>query len=368
VNKIRFVAQKEFYHIRRDPRSLVIVIFMPIMMAFLYGYAINLDIENITIAVTDYDQTAASRELIAAFFESNYFTPSSEAPPPRDPESLFRSNKASAILTIPPGFSEALATGDTYQLGMTVDGADAILAAAVQNYSNVVLMRYLASRYPEGLTLPGIIISAHVAYNPDLKSSHFLVPGLIAIILMMISALLTSITIARERETGTLEQLLTAPVRTREILIGKLLPYVIIAFVDGILVLAFAMLVFSVPFIGSHLLLILFGLIYVATALSLGILISTFARTQQVAMMFALTLTVLPSVMLSGFIFAIKNMPIPLQLVSYLVSARYFIKIIRGIMLKGSSLEILAPQGLALIALMVILLAIATYRFKTSMS
>ena len=208
-------------------------------------------------------------------------------------------------------------------------------------------------------------LSQQVLYNPDLQSSHFFVPGLVAVILLMISALLTSITIAREKEMGTLEQLLTAPVSPAQILIGKLLPYIVIAFLDGLLVLVFAKLLFNVPFVGSLPLLLGFELIYVTTGLSIGILISTAVPTQQLAMQFALLLTMLPTIMLSGFIFAIKNMPVFLQILSHIVPATYFLKMIRGIMLKGSSFAVLAPQAGFLALLMLIFLFLAVKRFKT---
>jgi ABC-2 type transport system permease protein len=212
--------------------------------------------------------------------------------------------------------------------------------------------------------LPGVVISQQVLYNPDLKSSHFFVPGLIASILMMISALLTSITIAREKETGTMEQLLTAPVTPVQIILGKVLPYIGLALLDGVLVILFARFHFGVPFVGSVGLLFFFGVIYVIAALSIGILISTLVRTQQVAMMAAQLTTMLPSVMLSGFIFEIKNMPQVLQYVSYIVPARYFLLIIRGIMLKGSSLSVLWTEAIFLIVLTLILLTIAARKFE----
>jgi len=224
---------------------------------------------------------------------------------------------------------------------------------------------FMKDRLPPDFEMPGVTISQQVMYNPDLKSSHFLVPGLIAIILMMISALMTSMTIAREKESGTMEQLLTTPVKPREVLIGKLLPYVVIAFLDGILVLLFARLIFGVPFTGSHTLLLFFGLLYVTTALSMGILVSSLVNTLQEATMLAQLTTLLPAVMLSGFIFAIKNMPIVLQAISHLIAARYFNIIIRGIMLKGTGFAVLAPQAAALILLMVVLMTIAARKFKT---
>lgn len=365
MHKIKFIALKELYHILRDFRSLMIVLAMPVMMTFLYGYAINMDIENIVLSVVDMDHTAESRELTDRFYKSQYFSMAEEAPDMHDPEKILRSGAATAILFIRPGFGEALSRGDKFELGMSVDGSDASLANAVQAYSDAILVRFLLDRLPVGFDPPGITVSRQVLYNPDLESSHFFVPGLVAIILMMISALLTSITIAREKETGTMEQLLTAPVKPYQIMLGKLLPYIVIAFIDGVFVLAFAWLVFKVPFEGSYLLLLLFGLIYVATALSIGILISSAVKTQQVAMMIALTVTMLPSVMLSGFIFAIKNMPIVLQVVSRIVPATYFVTIIRGIMLKGTGIETLIAPAASLVGLMVLLLTFATMRFKT---
>jgi ABC-2 type transport system permease protein len=364
MQRLKFIALKELYHILRDPRSLAIVFLMPVMMTFLYGYAINLDVDNVVIAVLDQDHTTESRELVDRFYNSTYFSPPEKQAVLSDPEKLLRATEAEAVLFIKDGFGKALHQGEKFYLSLMVDGSDNALSAAAQSYSNQVLMQFLKDRLPAGYTLPGIQISLQVKYNPDLKSSHFFVPGLVAIILMMISALLTSITIAREKETGTMEQLLTAPVKTREILLGKLVPYTVIAFLDGTLILVFAKVVFGVPFVGSNLLLLLFGFIYVTTALSIGILISAMVNTQQLAMMFALTLTMLPSVMLSGFIFPIKNMPVFLQGLSYIVPARYFLVIIRGIMLKGAGLNVLLGQGAMLVLLMITFIFIAVKRFN----
>jgi len=368
VHRIRFIAQKEFYHIMRDFRSLLIVIIMPVMMIFLYGYAINMDIENVTLAIVDLDHSLESRQLTERFYRSPYFSRPDAEPDLNDPDRLLRSGRAAAILYLPVGFGRALTRGEDFELGMTVDGSDANLAAAVQAYSNGVLFEFLMDRLPPDFDIPGVRISQQVLYNPDLKSSHFLVPGLVAIVLMLISALMTSITIAREKESGTMEQLLTTPVKPREVLIGKLLPYVVIAFFDGILVLLFARLVFGVPFVGSHLLLLFFGLIYVTTALSIGILVSSLVSTLREATMLAQLSTLLPSVMLSGFIFAIKNMPFVLQALSHLVAARYFVVIIRGIMLKEAGFSVLIPQAAALILLMLALMTIAATKFSTRVS
>ncbi|MEW6051952.1 MAG: ABC transporter permease [Candidatus Zixiibacteriota bacterium] len=365
MRKIKFIAQKELYHILRDFRSLIIIFVMPVMMTFLYGYAINMDIEHIPLTIVDRDHTPESRALVERFYRSNYFYRPSHEIHLDDPEEMLRATRAAGILVIRPGFARALETHEEYTIGLIIDGSETSQAAAVQAYANALVNQYLRDRLPPGSTMPGVTISQQVLYNPDLQSSHFFVPGIVAIILLMISALLTSITIAREKEMGTMEQLLTAPVSPTQILVGKLIPYIIIAFLDGLLVLAFAKLLFGVPFVGSFVLLLAFELIYVTTALSIGILISTLVPTQQLAMQFALLATMLPTIMLSGFIFAVKNFPIPLQILSRIVPATYFLKMIRGIMLKGSGFTVLAPQAGFLLLLMVLFLVLAVKRFKT---
>ena len=364
MRKISYIARKELYHILRDPRSLIIIFVMPVMMTFLYGYAINMDIEHLALAIIDQDQTVESRALTDRFYHSTYFHRPKHEVDYRDPDQLMRAAEAAGVLTIRPGFERAVQGQQEFELGLTIDGSEVSQAAAVQAYSSALLTLYLQDRLPPGTALPGVRLSQQVLYNEDLQSSHFFVPGIVAIILLMISALLTSITIAREKETGTLEQLLTAPVSPGQILIGKLIPYIGIAFMDGLLVLAFAKFVFSVPFVGSFWLLMAIELLYVTTALSIGILVSTLVPTQQLAMQFALLLTMLPSVMLSGFIFAVKNMPVFLQAVSRIVPATYFLRVVRGIMLKGSGFEVLAPQAGYLLLLMTVFLLLAVRRFR----
>jgi len=375
MRKIRQIARKEFRHILRDPRSLIIAILMPVMMTFLYGYAINLDIKNIKLAIKDFDNTSVSRELAGKFYNSGYFIRAEAEPDISDPEEIFRRGEAVAVLVIRNGFGKtidalkynpqmALNSDSPFQVGLFLDGADANTAAAAASYSSIIVTEFMKRALPPDFEFPGVRIASQVLYNPDLKSSHFFVPGLIAIILMMISALLTSITIAREKETGTMEQLLTSPVTPRQIIIGKVIPYVFVALLDGVLVLAFGVFHFGVPFSGSVAALFLFGVIYIVAALSIGILISTLVSTQQLAMMGALLATVLPSVMLSGFIFDLKNTPVVLQALSHIVPARYFIAIIRGIMLKGADIGTLWLDAGALLCMSLILLGLAAKRFK----
>jgi ABC-2 type transport system permease protein len=365
MRQIKFIAQKELYHILRDARSLIIIFVMPVMMTFMYGYAINMDIEHIPMSIIDQDQTPQSRNLVERFYRSTYFYRPAHEFNYQDPDQIMRASHSAAVMFVRPGFGEAVRTGRSFDLGLTIDGSEVSQAAAVQSYSTALLNQFLQDQLPPRAEMPGVRLAQQILYNEDLESAHFFVPGLVAIILLMISALLTSITIAREKETGTMEQLLTAPVTPLQVLIGKLLPYIGIAFIDGLLVLAFAKVLFTVPFVGSFLLLMVIELIYVTTALSIGILISTAVPTQQLAMQFTLLLTMLPSVMLSGFIFAVKNMPLPLQVISRIVPATYFLKVIRGIMLKGSGFAVLAPQAAFLLILMTLLLVLAVRRFHT---
>lgn len=375
MRKIIQLSKKEIRHIIRDPKSLLIAIVMPVMMTFLYGYAINLDIRNIKLAIVDFDKTTQSRDLAERIYNTDYFVKALSPANITDPEAVLRRGDAIGVLVIREGFGELITTlrqnpqaalnaDEPFQIGLVLDGADANTAAAAASYSSIVINQFMNSYLPPEFKMPGVTISQQVLYNPDLKSAHFFVPGLIAVILMMISALLTSVTIAREKETGTMEQLLTSPVTPRQIIIGKVIPYIFLALFDGILVLSFAVFHFGVPVNGSITALGLFMVIYVSAALSLGILISTLVNTQQLAMMLALMLTVLPSVMLSGFIFETKNMPLILQGLSHIIPARYFIEIIRGIMLKGAHIKMLWDDAAALAAISLILLLIAARRFK----
>ena len=368
MRKTGFLIIKEIRHILRDPKSLAIVILMPLLQTLLYGYAVNLDTKNMRLAVVDEDRSVHSRELVNGFYQSGYFLPPLEAPEVDDLERVLRAGDAHAVLVLRRGFSKAILASERYEVGLIVDGSDANRAAAVTNYSNVLLFDFIRRSTAVAVMRPWVWISPRVLYNPDLRSPDFFVPGLIAILLMMISALLTSITIVREKETGTMEQLRTSPVSPGQIIAGKVIPYIGIAFIDGILVILFAILHFHVPFRGSVVLIAFFGMIYVTAALSIGVVISTIVRTQLVAMMAALMATVLPSVMLSGFIFEIKNMPLPLQYLSAIIPARHFIVIIRGIMLKGVGAAALWQEALALVALTVVLLGIAARAFKPRLS
>lgn len=364
-NRVFAIARKEFLHIIHDPRSLVIIIVMPVIMLILFGYALNMEIDNVSLAIIDHDNSAASRQLIDQFRGSSFFKVFTYTGRTSEVENLFLSGKARAILVIDQDFARNFQTHQRADVQILIDGSDPNAATMISNYCAGIINNFNDDSNP---VLPAPFdVRPRLWYNPDMKSAYFFVPGLIALILIMISALLTSITITREKEMGTMEQILVSPVKPREIILGKVMPYIVLALIDGIAILLLGMLFFSIPFAGSSILLLLLSVLYILAALSFGLMISTLVNTQQVAMMIALSATLLPTVMLSGFIFPIKSMPEILQYVSYLVPARYYMIIIRGILLKGNTLMQLLPQALFLLFLSVVMLRNAVSRFSTTL-
>ena len=359
------IARKEFLHIIYDPRTLLIVFLMPTIQLLMFGYAMNLEIQHVDMAVLDLARTPGSRALVQQFHGSRFFHPFYFDGPVSGVENLFKAEKARLALVIPHDFDKQLRVKTAVSLQFIIDASDANAAAFVKNYCTQVLIDYNQSRGVE-IPMPFEVRSA-VLFNPHLKSSHFFVPGLMAMILMMISALLTSVAITREKETGTMEQILVSPIRPQQIVVGKVLPYVTLAFLDALLILLVGLVVFHVPFRGSVALLLLLTTLYVFTALSLGLMISTYARSQQVAMMVAQTATILPTMMLSGLIFPIASMPTALQYVTYVVPARYYLLIVRGVMLKGSGFSQLLQPTVFLVAVAVIMLTVSVRRFNMTL-
>lgn len=356
------IIRKEFYHIRRDPRSLSIILVMPLMQLLLYSYAINMDVRDIKLAVLDESRTPASRDLVRRFTGSGYFVERAAIASRDQIEPLFRDGAVKAALVIPRDYAEGIKTRPSTPVQILVDGSDSNTGAVILNTSQQLL-----AGISQDLSFAGFIpfqIRANIWYNPEQKSTYYIVPGLTAVLMMMICALLTSVTIAREKETGTMEEILVAPVRPFELVMGKVLPYVGLAALDALIILVVGRLWFGIPFRGSPLLLTVFSLIYLMTSLALGVMISTVARNQQIAMMMANLLTMLPSVLLSGFIFPVASMPQWLQVITYIIPARYFLVIIRGILLKGNGFAVLWPDAAFLLILAVVLLAASVRRFK----
>jgi ABC-2 type transport system permease protein len=365
------IIRKEFIHILRDPRTLVISFVMPLVMLVLLGVAATTDVRNVPLAVWDQDRTPESRALVDAYRAADYFQVAWDVGSEEDIRSLITSGQARAGMTIPPGYGEALSAGRGVAIRFVIDGSDptvaqTALAAATQlgQAKSVELMteRLAARGQSGGLAMP-LTVQAQVWYNPDLKSAYYMVPALIGIIMLFLCVVLTSTAIVRERERGTIEQLIVTPIRSWELLVGKLAPYVLLAFVDTIMILVLGVLLFGVPIAGSVPLLLACSALFLVIPLGVGLLISTFAKTQQEAVLVSLFF-LLPNIFLSGFFFPIAAMPQWLQLVTYLFPLRYFLSIVRGIILKGADLAVLFPEVIAITIYGTIVMTIATRRFR----
>lgn len=361
--RIKAIAQKELIQIRRDPLSLAMAFLMPVILLFIFGYAITFDINDIPVVVSDLDKSSMSREFVAQLRESGYF--SIRAYPERygDIDGYLASGKARLAVLIPSDFSKDLLTGKTAQLGVVLDGSDANTATIAQGYITVIAGQY-AQRIRGVRRTPLVDARVRVWYNPELKSRNFIIPGLIAVIMAVIVALLTSLTIAKEWERGTMEQLISTPLKTPELIIGKLIPYLIIGFIDTVISVLMSTTLFGVPLRGSAGLLLAISGIFLFGGLSWGILISIIARTQLLASQMAILSTFLPSFLLSGFMFGVSNMPWPLQIVSFIVPARYFVSALKDIFLKGSTFTLLWGDALVLTVFGLIIFATANKKFK----
>ncbi len=363
MSRISPVARKEFRHILRDPRSLTIVFVMPVFMIFIYGYSISYDLSRIDAAVIDSSRSPLSQELLERFAANKTFVVH-PAVGPADPlanaEAMLRAGTVKAVLVFPTDFARLAAQKRTAPLGLIIDGSDSNVGNLVYQYCEQVVQSYLLER--AGLQ-DLIKISTQTFYNPEVRSSYFFIPGLIAILLLMISALLTSISVARERETGTLDLLFISPLSSGEIIAGKTLPYMLVAGLTGLIIFLFSRFWFGIPFRGNLTVLLLFSLLYLLCGLSFGILISTIAPDQRIAMIATLLITMLPSIMLSGFIFPIDSMPWLLQGVAQLVPATYFLRIIRGVVLKGAPLSAFWLEGAMMVLFSTVMMMAATSRF-----
>jgi ABC-2 type transport system permease protein len=364
------IIRKEFIHILRDPRTLVISFVMPLVMLILLGVAATTDVRNVPLAVWDQDRTPESRALIDAYRAADYFRVAWDVGSEEEIRSLITAGKARAGMTIPPGYGEALTAGRRAAIAFVIDGSDptvaqTALAAATQlgQAQSVELMtERLAARGQAGSLAMPLTVQAQVWYNPDLKSAYYMVPALIGIIMLFLCVVLTSTAIVRERERGTIEQLIVTPIRSWELLVGKLAPYVLLAFIDTIEILVLGVLLFHVPIAGSVPLLLACAALFLVTPLGIGLLISTVAKTQQEAMLLSLFF-LLPNIFLSGFFFPIAAMPQWLQAITYLFPLRYFLEIVRGIILKGAGPAELVMNMVAIAIYGLIVMTIATRRF-----
>jgi len=367
LNRTRLlaVARKEATQLRRDARSLYLAFLLPALLVVLFGYAISWDVDDIRTAVLDQDGSARSRELLDAFRASGYFTFTASLERPGDIDRLLDRGAVTLALVIPPDFAETIDAGGTAQVQAIVDGSDANTATIALGYAGAIVQTFAGAVRLAGapVRLP-IEPRTRVWYNEELTSRNMIVPGLVAVIMMIIAAMLTSLTIAREWERGTMEQLAATPVSRAEVVLGKLLPYVAIGLADVVIVSVIGVTLFDVPFRGNVALLMLLSLAFVIGASGLGMFISAVARSQLLATQVALIATALPAFLLSGFMYAISVMPVPLRVLTYLIPARYFLVVTRGIFLKGVGADVLRVQGLLMILFAVVGLAAATRVFR----
>lgn len=372
----RFAAiiKKEFIQIKRDPISLRLPIVMPIMMMLLFGYAVTTEVDKIPTAIFDQSKTMESREYIDKFVASNYFVVQYNVSSEKELSDLIDSNKAKAGLIIPSGYANDIRRGRTPQTQLIIDGTDPTTARTALNSGMLVSEVYARSFKEQAIkklgasvsNLPGIAMNSKVWYNPNLESTRFTIPGLVGLILQNITIMLTGFALVRERERGTIEQLIVTPISSIELILGKLIPYIIIGYAGFLFSLALCIFWFKVSVEGSLVLLLVLGFLFVICALSIGMLISTLAKNQLQAMMVTI-LVLLPSVLLSGFVFPREAMPKLIYLIGYTIPLTYFLEIIRGIVLKGVGVTFLWHNILPLFAFTIFLLGVAILRFRKSL-
>ena len=365
------IIRKEFIQIRRDPRTLVLVLVIPVMQLFLLGYAATNDVRNVPLAVYDQDRSSASRRLLDAYRAADYFQLVYDVQSEQELRDLIDHGQARVGLVIPPTYSEELVGGRTAQVLFILDGTDPTVASTAlsasqligQSHSTEILSERLGRSGMIRAMTPPIAVNTQVWYNPDLLSTYYMIPGVIGMILFALTSILTATAVVRERERGTIEQLIVTPIRPWELLVGKLLPYVILAILNALEVLAIGHWWFKVPVRSNVSLILLLSGLFLATSLGIGLLSSTFANTQQEAMLMS-WMILLPAIFLSGFFFPLQAMPKVLQWISLLFPLRYYLNIIRSLMLKSSDLTYLRGDILALAVFGCFLLFVAALRFR----
>lgn len=362
----RFIGfiKKEFYHIFRDKRTLFILFGMPIVQIMLFGFAITNEINNVDIAVLDHSKDATTTEIINKIAASKYFSLRQFVKNEANIKAVFKKGKVKAVLVFEPDFSKNLTKKHLAKVQVITDATEPNTAQTISNYTNAILQNY-QQELNKGLTTPyQIITQSHMIYNPELKSVFMFVPGVMTIILMLVSAMMTSISITREKELGTMEILLVSPLKPYLVIIGKVVPYIFLSIINAIIIVLLSIFVFGMPVEGSLFLLGLESILFIVNALTLGILISTISDTQQTAMMISLMGLMLPVILLSGFIFPINSMPLPLQLLSNIIPAKWYLIILKNIMLKGVGFVFIWKETLILLGMTLFFMVVSIKKYK----
>ena len=374
LTRVKALTRKEFIQVARDYRSLALAIAIPVLLLVLFGFALSLDVDNVPLAVWDRDKTEISMDFVRKFQGSRYFRIIGYFDNYQQLEQMINRNRALMAMVIDTNFSELIQSSKPAAVQLLVDGSDSNTATIALGYASAVVSGYnanfvLQTFSKSGMPEPAMMdVRPRVWFNQDLRSRNYIIPGLIAVIIMIIAALLTSLTVARERERGTMEQLISTPVKASEIILGKFIPYFIIGLIDQIIAVTMAEFVYHVPFRGNLALLFFCSSLFLTGALALGMLISITARNQLMASQLAMLVTFLPGFLLSGFAWAISNMPPAIQAITHAVPARYFITILRGIYLKGVGVKVLWPDIVLLVIFTIIMVALADKNFKKKVS
>ncbi|PQV46932.1 ABC-2 type transport system permease protein [Jejuia pallidilutea] len=362
----RFIGfiKKEFYHIFRDRRSLFILFGMPIAQIMLFGFAITNEINNVDIAILDHSKDATTEAIINKISASTYFSINEVITKESDIETIFKKGKIKAVLNFEKDFSKNLIKEHNATLQIITDATDPNTANTISNYINAILQQYQKELNKDVKLAYQIIPQTRMVYNRELKSVYMFVPGVMTIILMLVSAMMTSISITREKELGTMEILLVSPLKPFQVIVGKVFPYIFLSIINAVVIVMLSIFIFKMPVQGSLFLLALESILFIVSALALGILISTISATQQTAMMISLMGLMLPVILLSGFIFPISSMPLPLQIISNIIPAKWFVIIIKGIMLKGVGLQFIWKETLILVGMTVFFIALSVKKYK----
>ncbi len=360
---IGFVT-KEFYHIFRDKRTMFILFGMPIAQIMLFGFAITNEINNVNIAILDQSKDEETQKIITKINASKYFNIKQEISNENEIEKVFKKGKVKAVLVFENHFIKNLETKKQAKVQVITDATDPNIANTITNYVNAILQNYTQEMNQNNTANYSIQTQTQLYYNPELKSVFNFVPGVMTVILMLVSAMMTSISITREKELGTMEVLLVSPLKPFQVIIGKVFPYIFLSVINATVIVLLGYFVFKMPIVGSLFLLAFESVLFIITALSLGILISTVANSQQTAMMISLFAMMLPVIILSGFIFPISSMPLPMQIISNIIPAKWFIIIIKAVMLKGATLSVIWKETLILLGMTTFFIAVSIKKYK----
>jgi len=370
LTRIKAIIKKEFRQIRRDIRTLLLIFIFPVFLLVLFGYALNLDVKNIKIAINDRDKTPESREFIHMLESSGYFKLSGHIYDEKDIGRYLDEKIAQCVIVIPKNMSRNTGSGETAKIQLLVDGVDGNTANIIMNYMNLATSYYTRKISQDFMDKSGIKIAALINpqpifwYNPDLNTTKFLIPGLLSMILILTAVILTCLSIVRERELGSMEQLKVSPLGSLELILGKTIPYTVVSLFVAAFTLLIAMIAFGVEVKGNYLMLFVSTLIFLITSLSIGILISTIADSQQVAFQLAAFITLLPTFILSGFVFPIESMPPFIQILTNITPAKFYIRILRSIMLKGAGIEAYYKDLASLLIFAFVLIVTGTIRTR----